>query len=1138
MVRHKWLLYLVLLLVCSLWILPVQGQELRHPRGQDFRPIQTSEAQVVNGQTYVVNTTGYVGGDCTTTCSLPRAIEVANSDGDTDLIIFNLPGSGIHIHSVSSGLRIREPVVIDATTQPGYDGTPLFELRASMSGIPDGIYVEDTSSYSFDPTLTVTIKGLAITGFDAGTGILLGNGQGHLIEGNYIGVTADLYGFGNATGIAMRASNSIIRNNLVATNRYAGLYMSTNAGRASDNNTIVGNSFIQNDTGIEIRDGAQNNTIGGDTWQEGNLISGNDNAGVRFIDAGVDGNALYNNYIGTDAWGEEAWANGSFGVTIQNGSGNIVGGVLNGVPSGNLISGNQSTAVSIVGSEVYPAADNVVQGNLIGTDWSGMVAIPNERGVSVNAAHTLVGGSNPGEPNLISGNTFGGITISGANAAGSRIVGNLIGTNIDGTGALSNHSSGIAVGSAQNVTIEGNLIAFNNDQALGSYGGGISFYTNGTGVSILGNSIHSNGGIGIGLNNNGNPLPNDPGDIDTGANNRQNYPVLSALTSSTSAVINGTLNSLANTTFRVELFSNPQCDPSGYGEGAYYLGALNVTTNGAGNASFSYPVNQSLTGSMVTGTATAPDGSTSEFSLCATAAVSTSPTISDLPDQTVMAGTPLAPINFTVNDSQTPAANLVVTAASSNQTLLPDANLIVGGSGGTRTLTVTPVSGQVGSAVVTVTVADGDGLTASDTFTVTIQPLPVGVPTAPTGTVTGAQPMFTWSHFGGPARYYVWIAGAEGYSHSEWFESADVCSATECATTIDTFATGYYTWWLQTWTDASGTSEWSAPMPFTVSLPPVAPVPVSPADTVAPGTTITFTWNSVPSGSWYYLWVSNGNGHVLDQWYAAADFCANGQCSVTPAGVNYPSSSYTWWVQAWSEINSYSPWSEGMNFVIATPPTPAPLAPIGQIEDSTPAFQWTDEPGLTWYHLWLVFPDGSGQEYWYEDWAVCSGGVCSAEPIQMVEGIYRWWVQGWSAGSFTAWSAETWFTLPLSAPNATAPIGTIATGSPTFTWTPVAGSYWYYIWVSSPTTGYVMDQWYNAYAVCSASVCTVTPPLNLPDGEYTWWIAGWSPVTNAQGAWSTGCAFTVDASPLMDAEPPLPEAPSHDLPDVNPPAGG
>src|SRR5438105_11848174 len=78
--------------------------------------------------------------------------------------------------------------------------------------------------------------------------------------------------------------------------------------------------------------------------------------------------------------------------------------------------------------------------------------------------------------------------------------------------------------------------------------------------------------------------------------------------------INGTLNSTANTTFRLEFFANDTIDPTGYGEGQTFAGFTNVTTNGSGNVSFSHNVRKVAGKPYMTATATDPNGNTSEFS--------------------------------------------------------------------------------------------------------------------------------------------------------------------------------------------------------------------------------------------------------------------------------------------------------------------------------------------------------------------------------------------------------------------------------------------------------------------------------------------------------------------------------------------
>lgn len=132
---------------------------------------------------------------------------------------------------------------------------------------------------------------------------------------------------------------------------------------------------------------------------------------------------------------------------------------------------------------------------------------------------------------------------------------------------------------------------------------------------LTGNTTFNNGGIGIDLGANGpTPNDNDTSDADTGANDLQNAPVLSTVSSSGST-INGTLNSRIFSTFTLQFFSSAQADPSGFGEGQTLLATQSVTTNGFGVVDFSTALPAAVaSGQIITATATDGANNTSEFS--------------------------------------------------------------------------------------------------------------------------------------------------------------------------------------------------------------------------------------------------------------------------------------------------------------------------------------------------------------------------------------------------------------------------------------------------------------------------------------------------------------------------------------------
>ena len=98
------------------------------------------------------------------------------------------------------------------------------------------------------------------------------------------------------------------------------------------------------------------------------------------------------------------------------------------------------------------------------------------------------------------------------------------------------------------------------------------------------------------------------------------------------------------------------------------------------------------------------------------------PTISPIADVTINEDAATSAIAFTIGDPDTPVGSLVVTKASDNQSLVPDANIVLGGSGSSRTVTVTPLPNQNGSATITISVTDGTNV-VTETFVVTVTPV-------------------------------------------------------------------------------------------------------------------------------------------------------------------------------------------------------------------------------------------------------------------------------------------------------------------------------------------------------------------------------------------------------------------------------
>jgi CSLREA domain-containing protein len=277
-------------------------------------------------------------------------------------------------------------------------------------------------------------------------------------------------------------------------------------------------------------------------------------------------------------------------------------------------SGNDSAGVPC-----SAGADSIVAGNFIGLLPDGTTTMGNGTGALLQR-RVQVGGPAPADRNVISANSVGVNLLSGA--AGSEVDNNYIGTNASGTLDRGNINQGILLNNNGSSAIglgAPNRIAFN---ATGVLGGGAT-----SGVRIFANDFVANDALGIdlvpsGLNGDG-VTPNDPEDADAGANNLQNFPVLTKVQVIGNQVqVVGTLDVAAatNATYTIALYQSAACDASGNGEGEAFLGSATTVLTGSAETIDVLVGATPAPGGTFTATATDSLGNTSEFSACIAAA--------------------------------------------------------------------------------------------------------------------------------------------------------------------------------------------------------------------------------------------------------------------------------------------------------------------------------------------------------------------------------------------------------------------------------------------------------------------------------------------------------------------------------------
>ncbi len=530
----------------------------------------------------------------------------------------------------------------------------LFEIPQNDAGFDSerGVftigYLDTPPSISVD---NVVIDGATQTNFTGNA-----NSYGPEVEISGLGNTIE-YAFSLINASHVSISNLIIREFLYGIQIY---------GKNSGYNSVFG-CYIGTDhkalesagnyNGIEIISGAHHNEIGGSTLDKRNIFSGNLYAGIRISDA--NDNIVKGNFVGVDVTGMKILRNFD-GITIEGRSArNKIGGSKQG--EGNVTSGNVAYGIDIFGAG---SIENVIMGNLIGTDAAGKSAIPNTYGLLFDdrSSKNIVGGINPGEGNLISGNTAFGAYFYNNGTNSNHVVGNKIGTDINGLYAIPNET-GVHIdgGTYSNVVmsnlISGNIVAGitifsiksdNNlitknkigisaqNKPLGNGADGIRIafgpknntiggseqdaniiaYNGKNGVSIESdvaennlvsmNKIYGNYFMGIdifpeGLNH------NDAGDVDGGPNKRMNYPQINSVSCNGSTCkILGILDTVSPENCTVEIYKSSTSE-KGFSEGEEFLGQTAPLLNG----NFEITVEDN---SPFTALAHDKTGNTSEFS--------------------------------------------------------------------------------------------------------------------------------------------------------------------------------------------------------------------------------------------------------------------------------------------------------------------------------------------------------------------------------------------------------------------------------------------------------------------------------------------------------------------------------------------
>ncbi|MCA9729683.1 MAG: right-handed parallel beta-helix repeat-containing protein, partial [Candidatus Eisenbacteria bacterium] len=485
--------------------------------------------------------------------SFSEAMIASNNTPGADVIAFALPPSEWQmqwlfpnravIHSTYTFFwRAYDAVTIDGTTQ----------TEATGDTNPDGAEV-----VLYGGEVYLNVDDCAYLGIDSGSVNI--NGSRSIARGNTGGINITYYG----------GSGGLIEDNIGGTLKL---------DRTSEN-VVVGNIFNRIRVLGWVGGGQPdlNNRIGGPAPEDRNYITGLGSYSSEGYPGGFSmqifdavGTVIENNSIGSTPDGMESGTPGaSVGIRFEGENhdttirDNRIAGVL-GIGIGPHHAGQlYGWAIYLGGS----GSGVTIQGNTIGLDAEGVARLGSVIGIDsgATAASTItdirIGGTGPGEGNVVAGHRLNGITV---------------GRDVEQT-------------------------------------------------RISGNSIYENAALGIDLLTSAGQYglsPNDPLDGDAGGNGLQNFPVItSASTNGAVVEVLGSLQSSPSSAFSLEFFASPECDANGFGEGKVFLGSHDVVTDTGGDAAFQVILPASVSaGWVITATATLePLGATSEFSACVVA---------------------------------------------------------------------------------------------------------------------------------------------------------------------------------------------------------------------------------------------------------------------------------------------------------------------------------------------------------------------------------------------------------------------------------------------------------------------------------------------------------------------------------------
>ncbi len=384
---------------------------------------------------------------------------------------------------------------------------------------------------------------------------------------------------------------------------------------------------------------------------------------------------------------------------------------------------------------------------------------------------------------------------------------------------------------------------------------------------------------------------------------------------------------------------------------------------------------------------------------------------------------------------------------------------------------------------------------------------PVPTPITPASGTTVTVPTFRWTAADGAASYEVQAGPSGDPVRVTW------TATTPNTTIVPTDATKFPAssmYWRVRAKNASGTSDWSAKVPFTRSIP--APTLTSPPT----GATVTwpvFGWSGPLAGVASYRLEISAKATFTPVSYTYNTYYTDLAPKVAIAPGNWH-----WRVRSVDADGHLGPPSAVRKFTQAIG-VPELVGPSSGAQVGAPSFSWKLTEGAVSYKVEL----SSNSAFKSISKTYAANGLSYTPNTALANGTWYWRVRGVSAGAKVG-PPSVVRRIVLGPVTATgtepAPItpgdGAALSGDPAFTWTPVVGATRYLLRVStSPTLSPAMENVTTVYPAYSPATPAGKPAY--ADGTYYWRVEARSKTGAVLGT-GEAVSFTV-ARPVALLEP-------------------